>query len=718
MASLLPLHLTRLLHCSKPVYSDKKPSIRTGPLYSWKFGGKERENYDLSKDYPSAKCDLVCNPSSRWFPWRVSASAASFFSDQTNSENASPLVKHSSHGVEFNRVNCLVWVLHESARSFSLAVESLKLPGSGAELSNAWLGKDVHEWHKVAGYQVAVYALLKTAIGVEFLLSRERSNGPLPVQEILGKRLNFLENYIEIQLRERHAELVNWFRRVELPRIEAYFAPLLKKWSMEFAGSGVAGIIVAITCCAAVSKLGPRQSSCASVSLTIDDILVELMELSHRLVSVDKLYNLAAEAGCELLFLTYFGTKILPSKNVEELEFWIGLAKQKLLVAFHEEPVISGLKVFQDEVKADSLAVLGLFAYLGRSTRLYLSKMGIKDIDDLVKDFLSYLECGILFIHPEFSSTPVYQLFMDVIKDEIGWLDFYASLSFVRNPERKRSKQHPIQAEKEMILSAVFTVCYDVFSGFAHLSRSTLQPLDAELLAFLLRSQNLLALCLEDYWAAYDRSCREPVKIMEAGVIENTSITVARPPARLSPALEAQQMTVLMAQECLKNRSLNLAHMIKPIGSAEMDRMTSSGLPTAEPNILSENLLRKYSVKFVSTSSDLWMGTQLLLIDITVSMELLLKQWRGHKVSKREQKKLKRTLKDIASLIPVTILMLLPVTAVGHAAIFTAIKKYLPSMIPSPYSSERLAMVRQLRRTKKMEIRLWSNLEDPSSRMI
>ncbi|PKI39576.1 hypothetical protein CRG98_040046 [Punica granatum] len=491
----------------KPVYSDKKPSIRTGPLYSWKFGGKERENYDLSKDYPSAKCDLVCNPSSRWFPWRVSASAASFFSDQTNSENASPLVKHSSHGVEFNRVNCLVWVLHESARSFSLAVESLKLPGSGAELSNAWLGKDVHEWHKVAGYQVAVYALLKTAIGVEFLLSRERSNGPLPVQEILGKRLNFLENYIEIQLRERHAELVNWFRRVELPRIEAYFAPLLKKWSMEFAGSGVAGIIVAITCCAAVSKLGPRQSSCASVSLTIDDILVELMELSHRLVSVDKLYNLAAEAGCELLFLTYFGTKILPSKNVEELEFWIGLAKQKLLVAFHEEPVISGLKVFQDEVKADSLAVLGLFAYLGRSTRLYLSKMGIKDIDDLVKDFLSYLECGILFIHPEFSSMPVYQLFMDVIKDEIGWLDFYASLSFVRNPERKRSKQHPIQAEKEMILSAVFTVCYDVFSGFAHLSRSTLQPLDAELLAFLLRSQNLLALCLEDYWAAYDRSC-------------------------------------------------------------------------------------------------------------------------------------------------------------------------------------------------------------------
>lgn len=40
------------------------------------------------------------------------------------------------------------------------------------------------------------------------------------------------------------------------------------------------------------------------------------------------------------------------------------------------------------QVKADHLAVLGIFAYLGRSTRLYLSKMGMKDIDDLVKDFL------------------------------------------------------------------------------------------------------------------------------------------------------------------------------------------------------------------------------------------------------------------------------------------------------------------------------------------
>lgn len=81
----------------------------------------------------------------------------------------------------------------------------------------------------------------------------------------------------------------------------------------------------------------------------------------------------------------------------------------------------------------------------------------------------------------------IFILVFQIINDEIGWLNFYASLSFVPNLEKKRSKQHLIQAEKEMIISAVFTVCYDVFSGFAHFSRSTLQPLDAELLGFLLR---------------------------------------------------------------------------------------------------------------------------------------------------------------------------------------------------------------------------------------
>lgn len=52
----------------------------------------------------------------------------------------------------------------------------------------------------------------------------------------LSKRLDQVEEHIEGQLRSRHEDLVNWFKMVEFPRIAGFFIPLLKKWSMEYAG--------------------------------------------------------------------------------------------------------------------------------------------------------------------------------------------------------------------------------------------------------------------------------------------------------------------------------------------------------------------------------------------------------------------------------------------------------------------------------------------------
>lgn len=114
------------------------------------------------------------------------------------------------------------------------------------------------------------------------------------------------------------------------------------------------------------------------------------------------------------------------------------------------------------------------------------------------------------------------------------------------------------------------------------------------------------------------------------------------------------------------------------------------------------------------------MGTRLLFIDVRNAFGLLVKQFRGYKITSRERGKIKRTLNDIATLIPITILMLIPVSiqvqiidslsklrtvshlvtlwipciilnlckcsdeqvsAVGHAAMLAAIKKYIPSMV-------------------------------------
>ncbi|KAJ0440803.1 hypothetical protein HanPI659440_Chr16g0622261 [Helianthus annuus] len=101
------------------------------------------------------------------------------------------------------------------------------------------------------------------------------------------------------------------------------------------------------------------------------------------------------------------------------------------------------------------------------------------------RTFCSYLECGSLYIYREFNSLPKYQLFNEVVIDEIGWVDFYASLKSKFQYDGRRSRQHAIQAEKEIILYTVLTVCYDVFSGFAHYTNSSQQPLDSNVLSFL-----------------------------------------------------------------------------------------------------------------------------------------------------------------------------------------------------------------------------------------
>ncbi|KAI3775081.1 hypothetical protein L1987_49649 [Smallanthus sonchifolius] len=596
--------------------------------------------------------------------------------------------------VEFNRVNSLVWVLHESARSFSLAVQTLDLAKSGPELSNAWIGIDVHAWHKRIAYQVAVYASLKAAIEVELFLSQKRCNSP--VSELLSAKTLFLGEFVENQLNAKHPKLVQWFRTVELPRIAGSFIPLFKKWSMEYAGSGVAGVILAISCCTAVRKLGSSRISGALLTESIDDALVELMDLSCSLVTVDKLHQLALEAGFENDFLLHFGKKVLPNKNIEDVEFWIGLVQEKLLLAFHRESVITGKQTFSDKPEETALATLGIFAFLGRETRLFLSEMNIKDLDEQIKDFLSYLECGSLYICPEFSSLPEYQLFIEVVIDEIGWLDFYAPLRSKFHHDGRRSRQQATQAEKEIILYTVLTICYDVFSGYAHYSNSSQQPMDANLLSFLLRSQTLLSYCLEEYWAAYDKS--------------SELMNFSEPRVQSNKAMTNSSILLEKSVDLMKRSSQGGSTIRKGTSLAGTDSVKTDTKP------LYERIVRESTMKLVAASNDIWMGTRLLFIDVRDAFGLLVKQLSGNKITNRERGKINRTLNDIATLVPITILMLIPISAVGHAAMLAAIKKYIPSLIPSPYSSKRLNLVKQLERTKKMEVEQWANEEEGRAR--
>lgn len=63
-----------------------------------------------------------------------------------------------------------------------------------------------------------------------------------------------------------------------------------------------------------------------------------------------------------------------------------------------------------------------------------------------------------------------------------------------------------------------------------------------------------------------------------------------------------------------------------------------------------------------SCLQDVWQGTQLLAIDSAAAVELLRRSLIGDELTEKEKKALRRTMTDLASVIPIGILMLLPVS--------------------------------------------------------
>ncbi|GAB2302555.1 hypothetical protein Dimus_036561 [Dionaea muscipula] len=90
----------------------------------------------------------------------------------------------------------------------------------------------------------------------------------------------------------------------------------------------------------------------------------------------------------------------------------------------------------------------------------------------------------------------------------------------------------------------------------------------------------------------------------------------------------------------------------------------------------------------------------------------------GDELTEKEKSALRRTVTDLASIVPIEVLMLLSVTAVGHAAMLAVIQRYVPALIPSTYGPQRLDLLRELQKMKEMETvdaKLDQNIEEPAS---
>ncbi|CAN7047634.1 unnamed protein product [Brassica rapa subsp. trilocularis] len=84
--------------------------------------------------------------------------------------------------------------------------------------------------------------------------------------------------------------------------------------------------------------------------------------------------------------------------------------------------------------------------------------------------------------------------------------------------------------------------------------------------------------------------------------------------------------------------------------------------------------------KTLDQITDVWQGIQLLGSDSVAAMELLRRSVIGDELTENEKKSLCRNMIDLASVVPIGVLMILHVTPVCHAAILATIQRYVPGL--------------------------------------
>ena len=121
----------------------------------------------------------------------------------------------------------------------------------------------------------------------------------------------------------------------------------------------VSMIMLALTCNAAITKLGPAKVSCAQFFTTIPDTTGRLMDVLVDFIPIRQAYHSVKEIGLRREFLVHFGPRsaacrIKNDRDSEEVVFWVDLVQKQLQRAIDREKIWSRLTT-SESIEVSSL---------------------------------------------------------------------------------------------------------------------------------------------------------------------------------------------------------------------------------------------------------------------------------------------------------------------------------------------------------------------------
>uniref|UniRef100_A0A7S3E6R9 Letm1 RBD domain-containing protein n=1 Tax=Rhodosorus marinus TaxID=101924 RepID=A0A7S3E6R9_9RHOD len=94
-------------------------------------------------------------------------------------------------------------------------------------------------------------------------------------------------------------------------------------------------------------------------------------------------------------------------------------------------------------------------------------------------------------------------------------------------------------------------------------------------------------------------------------------------------------------------------------------------------------------------------GLRLLAGDVAYAFRLIRKAAVGFILSPREVRTLRRTGRDLISFIPFSIILLLPLTPIGHVLVFSFIQRFFPDFFPTTFSERRQQLMKRYEQMRK-----------------
>ena len=112
--------------------------------------------------------------------------------------------------------------------------------------------------------------------------------------------------------------------------------------------SDISLLMLALTCIAAVTKLGPGKVSCSQFFSMITEITGSLMDMLIGLIPISLAYKSIMDVGLRREFLVHLGPRAAACRakiecGSEEVVFWVNLAQRQLQQAIDKEKIWSRL---------------------------------------------------------------------------------------------------------------------------------------------------------------------------------------------------------------------------------------------------------------------------------------------------------------------------------------------------------------------------------------